>query len=411
MPAVETRRRPFTGRGVSVLVVATCVLLVAWLTNQREAYWLAVALFALPLLAYLWTRLPIGRLQLKRRCEPRQASVAEPVLVVLDLSTKRLGLPILTSLEEQLPAALGVNPRFALSVPAGGSWQQALSYQLTPTRRGRYEVGPLLAGLSDPFGLSRRIATIQSISPLVVYPRIFELPEIRSVNAGQQVDESLLRSGALGQDDVLLRDYRMGDDVRRVHWRSTAKFGELMVRREEQADQPRARVILDDRASRHRGEGADGSLELAISAAASIAISLRAGGQRVIVDDVSGQLYDSHRHQLSHADADGDPLLERMVDIELTEAEQLLTDAAGRIRFERTVLVLGAVHQSDLQEIAGELSPGLAVLICSAYPSVEAAAAAADEVRQLGWRVLEMQDGTDLISEARSRVAGAGRRS
>ena len=64
-----------------------------------------------------------------------------------------------------------------------------------------------------------------------------------------------------GEDDVIPRAYRDGDELRRVHWRSTARYGELMVRREEQRWRNRATVLLDSRSISHMGTGAGSSFE------------------------------------------------------------------------------------------------------------------------------------------------------
>ena len=91
---------------------------------------------------------------------------------------------------------------------------------------------------------------------------------------------------AAGDDDVAPREYRHGDDLRRVHWRSTARHGELMVRREEQQWQSRGALLLDTRRYAHRGEGPRSSFEVAVSAAASIGVQLgREGlGLRLVTD-------------------------------------------------------------------------------------------------------------------------------
>jgi uncharacterized protein (DUF58 family) len=91
-----------------------------------------------------------------------------------------------------------------------------------------------------------------------------------------------------GEDDAATREYRRGDDLRRVHWRSTARTGELMVRREEQPWESRATVVLDDRASAHRGEGPTASFEWAVSATASIAMHLRHAGYKLRLVTGSG---------------------------------------------------------------------------------------------------------------------------
>jgi uncharacterized protein (DUF58 family) len=100
--------------------------------------------------------------------------------------------------------------------------------------------------------------------------------------------ESLARSAAAsGEDDVAIREYRYGDDLRRVHWRSTARRGELMVRRDEQPRQLRATVLLDARRDAHRGEGAAASFEWGVVAAASVGVALAGQryGVRLVMDE------------------------------------------------------------------------------------------------------------------------------
>jgi uncharacterized protein (DUF58 family) len=91
-----------------------------------------------------------------------------------------------------------------------------------------------------------------------------------------------------GEDDAATREYRRGDDLRRVHWRSTARTGELMVRREEQPWESRATVVLDTRLFAHRGEGPTASFEWAVSATASIAVHLRQAGYKLRLVTGSG---------------------------------------------------------------------------------------------------------------------------
>ena len=90
-------------------------------------------------------------------------------------------------------------------------------------------------------------------------------------------------------EDVTVREYRRGDDLRRVHWRSSARVGELMVRREEQPWQSRATLFLDNRTRAHRGQGIASSLEAAVSAAASIAVHLSQRGFTVRLVTATGE--------------------------------------------------------------------------------------------------------------------------
>ena len=80
------------------------------------------------------------------------------------------------------------------------------------------------------------------------------LPAVRLTGEYAGTGDSRARSVAVhGEDDAATREYRHGDDLRKVHWRSTARVGELMVRREEQPFQSRATVLLDSRTIAHRG--------------------------------------------------------------------------------------------------------------------------------------------------------------
>ncbi len=89
----------------------------------------------------------------------------------------------------------------------------------------------------------------------------------------------------------LVREYRQGDDVRRIHWRSTARWGDLMVRREEQAWDPSASIMLDSRSAAHAGRGMQNSMEWAISAAASIAIHFLDDGFGIEIYEADGPLH------------------------------------------------------------------------------------------------------------------------
>ena len=130
--------------------------------------------------------------------------------------------------------------------------------------RGRYEVGPLRLRLTDPFGLCELTRSFTERRPAHRDPAGRARCR-RSGSAGEYAGtgDSRARSVAVhGEDDAATREYRHGDDLRRVHWRSTARIGELMVRREEQPWESRA-----TRAARHPGRraprrGPDGQLRV-----------------------------------------------------------------------------------------------------------------------------------------------------
>ncbi|MGW2940804.1 DUF58 domain-containing protein, partial [Streptomyces sp. NPDC001226] len=120
--------------------------------------------------------------------------------------------------------------------------------------------------------LTRSFSTYDT---LTVIPRVEPLPPVRLSGEARGYGDGRQRSLALaGEDDVIPRGYRHGDDLRRVHWRSTARYGELMVRREEQPQRARCTVLLDTRAVAFRGSGPDSAFEWAVAGAASALVHM-----------------------------------------------------------------------------------------------------------------------------------------
>jgi uncharacterized protein (DUF58 family) len=142
------------------------------------------------------------------------------------------------------------------------------AYRLPTERRGIVAIGPLEVVVSDPFGLASSSTIAAPRTELTVYPHIDEIVAVPHTSgddpyAGADHPSALGRSG---EDFYALRPYVVGDDLRRVHWASTARRDELMVRQDELPWQGRVTVLLDVRRTAHTPD----SLELAVSAAASI---------------------------------------------------------------------------------------------------------------------------------------------
>jgi uncharacterized protein (DUF58 family) len=140
-------------------------------------------------------------------------------------------------------------------------------YALPTSRRGRIPVGPLRLERTDPLGLARRVRAYGGADTLVVRPRICLLPVLPSGKAhhvegptSDTADDGSLTFHAL-------REYVLGDDLRRVHWRSSARTGTLMVRQMVDVSLPHTTIVLDTRAVAYRDED---DFELAVDCAASI---------------------------------------------------------------------------------------------------------------------------------------------
>lgn len=280
--------RGLTTRGRSFLAAAIAAAVSALILGERDLLRVAVLLAVLPLLAAWYVGRSRYKLACTRALEPGRAPVGSSARVVLRLQNLSR-LPTGTMLlEDRLPYALGSRPRVVLE-RLGAHQASSVAYTVRADIRGRYSIGPLVVRLTDPFGLCELARSFPSIDKLTVIPQVTALPRVRLAGEYAGTGESRARSVAVhGEDDAATREYRRGDDLRRVHWRSTARTGELMVRREEQPWESRATVVLDTRGYAHRGEGPTASFEWAVSAAASIAVHLREGGYKLRLVTGSG---------------------------------------------------------------------------------------------------------------------------
>jgi uncharacterized protein (DUF58 family) len=347
--AVRTALSGLTVRGRCFLAAGTgcagCGLILA----ERDLVRIGVLLAALPLIALTLVSRTRFRLACTRRLEPARVPVGEPVTVALHLANvSRLPTGTLL-LEDRLPPALGAAPRFVLDQvePRG---DRDTGYPLTPIRRGRYAVGPLTVWLADPFGVCELPRSFASVDDLVVTPTVWALPDVRLGGEWTGGGHASARSVAsAGEDDAAVREYRQGDDLRKVHWRSTAHRGQMMVRREEQPWQSRAVILLDTRGRAHRGSGVDSSFEWAVSAAASIGAQLARAGYSVrLIEDTGEGLP-------TGGAAGGEPLLlDRLAEIGPTSGTSLRPALAQLRRSGEglIVAVLGAVDAADVQELA-----------------------------------------------------------
>ncbi|WP_411105986.1 DUF58 domain-containing protein [Streptomyces sp. cmx-4-9] len=267
LSGLTTRGRSFLAAGIAA---AGC----AYVLGQGELLRVGLLLAALPLICVYALHRTRYRVSGSRRLAPGRVPAGSEARVQLRMdNVSRLPTGLLM-LQDRVPYVLGPRPRFVLDrVEPGG--RREVSYRVRSDLRGRYRLGPLQLRLTDPFGLVELTRSFSAHDTLTVIPRTEPLPAVRLTGESSGYGDGSRRSLALaGDDDVIPRGYRRGDDLRRVHWRSTARYGELMVRREEQPQRSRATVLLDTRRLAFEGAGPDSAFEWAVSAAASTLVHL-----------------------------------------------------------------------------------------------------------------------------------------
>ncbi|MFF3330807.1 DUF58 domain-containing protein [Streptomyces sp. NPDC002888] len=271
---VRTALAGLTTRGRSFLAAGIAAAICAYVLGQADLLRVGLLLAVLPLVCAGVLYRTRYRVAGSRRLSPARVPAGSEARVHLRMdNVSRLPTGLLM-LQDRVPYVLGPRPRFVLDrVEAGG--RREVSYRVRSDLRGRYPLGPLQLRLNDPFGLCELTRSFSTHDTLTVIPRVEPLSPVRFSGEARGYGDGRQRSLALaGEDDVIPREYRYGDDLRRVHWRSTARYGELMVRREEQPQRSRCTVLLDTRGIAFQGAGPDSAFEWAVSGTASVLVHM-----------------------------------------------------------------------------------------------------------------------------------------
>ena len=400
--------RGLTTRGRAFLAASAAAALCAVVLGERDLLQIAILLAALPLLAAAYVGQTRYRLACTRSVEPARVQVGSAARVLLRLSNlSRLPTGTLL-LEDRLPYALGSRPRLVLE-RLGGQRTSTVAYTVRAEVRGRYEVGPLVVRLTDPFGLCELSRSFSSVGKLTVVPTVVPLPNVRLAGDFVGSGDSRSRSVAVhGEDDIATREYRDGDDLRRVHWRSTARTGELMVRREEQPWESRATIVLDTRRQGHRGEGPTASFEWAVSAAASVAVHLRRSGYKIRLVTGSGIDLDANER-----DGEG-AVLDALAEVGISASNDIHS-LVERVRRRGdgglVIAVLGGLTLGEAETLGTLRASGTTCVSLLVDPSTWLSLpdseradhtathdAAALTLLRNGWRVVGVEHGTNLAA-------------
>jgi uncharacterized protein (DUF58 family) len=265
-----------TRYGWLLLLAAAAIGVVARLFGVLELYVVAAGLVALVLFSFVLVR--FGRVQLRvaRRVSPNRVHVDEPARVELAVrNSGRRTTPVL-----RLTDPVSGTPGASLSIspirPGTGS---RAAYRLPTNRRGRVQIGPMLLERRDPFGLAARAVRAASSTEILVYPAWQRLPfPGHGAGVGQLSEHLRLRAlGRHGEEFHALREYVPGDDLRRIHWKQSARTDEFKVKQTDTRAVRRIGVVFDVAAQRHT----PASFERAVSATASFVISAAETGYSV----------------------------------------------------------------------------------------------------------------------------------
>ncbi len=432
-----------TLRGGCLVAAGVTLVLLGAVLGERSLVQVALFVLALPALAAVGVVRARFRLASRRTVTPSRLPRGQDADVLLEVTNTDRRPGGLWAMSEQLPADLGPRPRFLVErLPSGAT--AALRYRVHGARRGRLPLGPLRLRLVDPFGLVLRTTSGVDTATLLVVPRVRPLPTVAlSGGAGGGAAGARRSLAVHGEDDVSTREYRRGDDLRKVHWRATARTGELMVRLEEKPWRSSATLLVDTRQRAHVLGGAltagppgdpappPDTLEWVVEAAASIGDHLLAAGADLRVLTDTGELtgggprggldrgglaealagttasrateLETGLQALRRAD-DGGPLVCLLAAVTPEDVTALVRARSGP-GSDVAVLVDGpAWHDATARGGAGKryaLAPGARIRLAQQQEQ------AAGLLRAAGWRVVTAGP-QDAVETVWARVATAG---
>jgi uncharacterized protein (DUF58 family) len=290
--AVE-RSVGLTPSGLLLIAVSALMLVLSRVLASRGMSMLAYGLVMVIVLS--WT---LGRRKLAIDAErselPTRVPAKREVDAEITLTARRRISSIIV--EESLDDQLGLPVRVAVSVLPTGQ-QVTHAYQFVPQHRGIFNVGPLVAEFSDPFGLTKRRQQIAEATKIVVHPRIE--PVVDRITSREWEDPPMRpprsRPWPVGFEFYGMRDYQDGDDPRRIVWRALAQYDKYLVREAEQGITDRVNLYLDSDSEFHSAGRPCESFESAVNIAASLGVKHLKDGFSVCLDVNSGRLLKNFR--------------------------------------------------------------------------------------------------------------------
>lgn len=445
MTRTMARRLRPTRRAWGIAIVGLIGVLIAYLLGRPTLLIVGLFLILLPALALGLRTVFRPRIELERTVFPRTIAVGERLRVVEELHNRALVSLEPVSYFDLTPGARrsavgGVLPSIAGRWhPDANKRRRRIAFSLDELRRGMHEVGPLYLDNVDALGLTRRVIEIGEAIPVEVWPKVHALDdlELPATRTGGEIETGIALAG--DSDDVLTREYRHGDPLRRIHWRATARSGELRVRQEEHHAEVSSLVILDtapnpeapprteqttlfdimDAAGDDTQDPVDHALEQAISIAASLVTHLHSRGfetELIHTHEWSSRSDASNTPSVFRTASEDpiEPVMRHFMGIEAADAahpgEVLLgeiADRAARIGKAPIFLVhraLDAASLASLSHLGTLATPGVLILVAEGPVQ-----APLDRFLADGWEILLVHARARNPWTAMTRVPAARR--
>ncbi|MGD9014910.1 MAG: DUF58 domain-containing protein [Candidatus Omnitrophota bacterium] len=248
-------------------------LLLAWLTQFELIYFICAVLAGIAAISFLIFKFTLIDVTCSRKL-PQAAYEDEIIMVKVVLKNRSIFPNFFIYLTDNFAADQEDKREkktllYFLGKRSVVSWQ----YEGTCFKRGEYWIGPFILIGSDPLGLFKKYKIINISSRLTVYPKIFPIrnlpPFLKGMITPRYGSQTIRKSGDY-EEFYSIREYRQEDGLRKIHWPSSAKHNQLMVRHFEQSGSQQVTIALDLNKESNLGKGKETTLEYAVKIAASL---------------------------------------------------------------------------------------------------------------------------------------------
>lgn len=334
------------GRGwIAVLVLLGIITGIAIATGYSLLWKTTYFLMVLIGVSWLWSWVNVRNVSVERITPDQRAQIGQ---VVQERISVRNTSPVPKPWVEIRDLSDLPGHRASQVVYLGPHESKSWRIRTTCTRRGRFTLGPIVIGSSDPAGLFPRERRVMGTGTILVYPRTVDLTDF-VLPGGELSGDSRIktRTHAMTPNAAGLREYQPGDALARIHWLSTAKTGRMMVKEFELDPSSEVWIILDMDSGVNVGDGDESTEEYAVTAAASIARRLIESNRSV------GLITYGNVHEIVHTDR-GDRQLQKMLEslslIHATGKTPLAeVIAAEATRFGRNTTLIIISPSSDIE--------------------------------------------------------------
>ena len=391
-------------RRLQALILATILVVAAFSTGYAFLFYLLYLGILVIGGSYVLVRLGLSDLEAGYAVSQLHGHVGDRMRVTYTLRNgSRIPKPWL---EVHNPTTLpGGLPGRAITL--GGVGERSWLIRTPLTRRGHFRIEPLHIRTGDPFGFFEAAATVGQGVSVVVYPRLEPLPMWKlpaaSLEGSHAAPERTLQTTPLA---TTVRPYAPGDSMNRIHWKSTARHGEIQVKEFDLEQTADAWIILDLQRGIQAGRGEESTTEAAIRAAASIAdkainenravgMTVNAGRTAYLPADRGGRQHQKVMQLLAAVEADSaTPLVETLI------------GSVGRLRRGMTAVVITAsLDPSWVRPLAALRARGVACVAVTVDAAAYARAEAESRAAITGGGVSHRPGGRRGDRQARPRAA------